>query len=131
MIIIGLVQFDFHGDFFRGAKTSAEENYVIRRSNVKRLIHLRVSTLSVFSHSVSAPLAPRDLQKFVIYISPYPTVLSLVFLVSLRAPVHRFWHRPLVSGRHSQGPPFPEAAIPSVRRYIHNAYATPYERSPY
>jgi len=24
-----------------------------------------------------------------------------------------------------------QAAIPSVRRYIHNAYATPYERSPY
>jgi len=32
-----------------------------------------------------------------------------------------FW----VSGRHSQGPPFPRAAIPSVRRYIHNAYASP------
>ena len=28
-------------------------------------------------------------------------------------------------------PPFPGAAIPSVRRYIHNAYAIPYERSSY
>jgi len=27
--------------------------------------------------------------------------------------------------------PFLGAAIPSVRRYIHNAYATPYERSNY
>ena len=30
-----------------------------------------------------------------------------------------------VTGRHSQGLPFP------VCRYNHNAYATPYERSPY
>jgi len=37
----------------------------------------------------------------------------------------------LGSRPHSQGPPFPGAAIPSVRRYIRNAYATPYGRSPY
>ena len=35
------------------------------------------------------------------------------------------------TGRPGLGQPFPGAAIPSVRRYIHNAYATPYERSPY
>ena len=36
-----------------------------------------------------------------------------------------------IARRHGIRSPFPGAAIPSVRRYIHNAYATPYEISLY